>query len=135
MKAAYPIQPPELPPPGGHYSHAMAHNGVLYVSGQLGRTSGMTDEEAGTIDVQTRRALASVAAIVRAAGGDLNGLLKVNVYISDIAHWPAVNAEYQKILGEHRPARAIIPVATLHFGALIEIDAVAAIEVIRGIRG
>lgn len=127
MKAPYPIQPSELPPPGGHYSHGMAHNGVLYVSGQLGRTAGMTDEEAGTITVQTRRALASVEAIVRAAGGDLAGLLKVNVYISDIAHWPAVNAEYQKFLGEHRPARAMIPVGSLHFGTLIEIDAIAAI--------
>lgn len=87
----------------------------------------MTDEDAGDITVQTRRALASVEAIVRAAGGSMAGLLKMNVYVSDIAHWPAVNVEYQRALGEHRPARSMIPTGPLHFGALVEIDAIAAI--------
>jgi len=115
------------PSPNGHYSHAVLHGNTLYVSGQLGRGSGMSDAEAGDIARQTRRCLENLRAILQAANSDFAGLLKVNVYITDIALWPAVNAVYSKILGSHRPARAVIPTAAaLHFGALIEIDAVAA---------
>jgi reactive intermediate/imine deaminase len=121
------IQSPELPIPGGHYSHAIAHGDTLYISGQLGRGPGLSDEEAGDISAQTRRALSNIEAIARAAGSGLSNLIKVNVYISDVAHWPAVNAEYARILGQHRPARAIVPVTALHYGALVEIDAIAAL--------
>jgi 2-iminobutanoate/2-iminopropanoate deaminase len=121
------IHSPAVPPPGGHYSHAVAHAGVLYISGQLGRGPGLSDADAGDIIVQTRRAMASIEAIAAAAGSSLARLIKVNIYISDIAHWPAVNAEYARILGDHRPARAIVPVNGLHYGALVEIDAIAAL--------
>lgn len=121
------VQSPELPVPGGHYSHATLHQGVLYISGQLGRTSGMDDAQAGDITAQTRRALSGIDAILRAAGADLSGLLKVNVYLADVALWPAVNAAYAAFLGNHRPARAMIPTGPLHFGALVEIDAIAAV--------
>lgn len=122
------VQPVTSPPPNGHYSPAIEHNGVVYVSGQLGRGPAMTDEAAGNIEVQTRRALAAVAEILEAAGSDMSLLLKVNIYISDVALWGDVNAVYRQVLGEHRPARAIIPVAALHFNALLEIDAIAAVK-------
>ncbi|MBS0421424.1 MAG: RidA family protein [Proteobacteria bacterium] len=121
------IQSNELPVPGGHYSHATLHQGVLYISGQLGRTAGMSDAEAGDVAAQTRRALSSVRAILRAAGSELPDLLKVNIYIADVELWPAVNAAYAAVLGNHRPARAVIPTGPLHFGALVEIDAIAAV--------
>jgi 2-iminobutanoate/2-iminopropanoate deaminase len=50
----------------------------------------------------------------------------VTISVSDISLWPAVNAVYAQILGSHRPARAVVPTRELHFGALIEIEAVAA---------
>lgn len=100
----------------------------MYVSGQLGRGPGLTDAQAGDIRVQTRRALASIEAILQAAGTDLANVLKMNVYISDIDLWPACNEQYAQILGSHRPARAIIPTGALHYGALVEIDAIAALR-------
>lgn len=127
MSSIRAIQPAELSVPGGHYSQAMLYQGVLYISGQLGRKSGMDDAEAGDIAVQTNRALSSIDAILRAAGADLSHLLKVNVYISSVELWPAVNAAYAAFLGTHRPARAMIPTGPLHFGSLIEIDAIAAV--------
>jgi 2-iminobutanoate/2-iminopropanoate deaminase len=123
------VRVPNLPTPSGHYSHAIVHGGLIYVSGQLGRGPGTTDHEAGDITVQTRRCLGSLVAIVREAGGRPSSVLKVNVYIADIAHWPAVNAVYQDAFGEHRPARAVIPTGPLNFGALIEVDAIAAVTV------
>jgi 2-iminobutanoate/2-iminopropanoate deaminase len=122
------VQSNEMPPPGGHYSHAVAYAGLLYISGQLGRTAHMTEESAGDITAQTRRALEGVATVARAAGSDLSKLLKVNVYITDVAHWQVVNVEYARVLGKHRPARTVIPVGPLHYGALIEIDAIVALD-------
>ncbi len=105
----------------------MAHGDVLYISGQLGRGPNMSDADAGDIRAQTRRSLANVAAILEAAGVDLSRLLKVTVYIAGIEHWPAVDAEYRRALGDHRPARAVVPVGPMHYGSLIEIDAIAAL--------
>jgi 2-iminobutanoate/2-iminopropanoate deaminase len=121
------VRSKDLPAPGGHYSHAVAHGGLLYVSGQLGRLAGMTDEQAGDIRAQTQRGLSAVEAIVRAGGADLTRILKINLYIADVALWPAANAQYADFMGAHRPARAVIPTGPLHHGALVEIDAIAAV--------
>ena len=102
------IRSEQIAPPGGHYSHAIVHDRTVYVSGQLGRGPGMTDSEAGDIEAQTRRCLGNIEAILRAAGSDLQQLLKVTIYLSDISMWPAVNAIYAQILGSHRPARAVV---------------------------
>jgi 2-iminobutanoate/2-iminopropanoate deaminase len=116
-----------VPTPNGHYSHAIVHNDVIYVSGQLGRGPNMSDAEAGDIRAQARRSLANIAAILKTAGVDMSCLLKVTVYITDVDHWPAVDAEYRHALGDHRPARAVVPVGPMHYGSLIEIDAIAAL--------
>ena len=113
--------------PNGHYSHAMAHGDVLYISGQLGRGPDMSDADVGDIHAQAWRCLANIAAILKTAGVDMSNLLKVTVYITDVDHWPAVDAEYRRALGDHRPARAVVPVGPMHYGSLIEIDAIAAL--------
>ena len=114
-----------LPAPNGHYAHATQFGNLMFVSGQLGRGPQLSDEAAGGIEVQTRRSLAGIAAILAAAGSDWSRVLKTTVYVTSIDNWPAVNAVYAEVLGAHKPARAIVPVPELHFGALIEIDAIA----------
>ncbi|MGQ0660449.1 RidA family protein [Sphingosinicella sp.] len=116
----------DAPTPAGHYSQATAHNGLLYVAGQIPvRPDGVhTFDE--PFEAQARQALANLLAIVRAGGSAPERLLKVNVYIVDIAHWPAFNRVYAEAFGDARPARAVIPVPELHHGYLVEIDAIAA---------
>jgi 2-iminobutanoate/2-iminopropanoate deaminase len=126
MGAIQIVHSDRAPRVNGHYSQALVHAGTIYVSGQLGRGPMMSDGEAGDISTQTSRCLSSIAAILEAAHSDLSHLLKVNIYIADIALWPAVNEVYEKALGAHRPARCIVPIQGLHFGALVEIDAIAA---------
>jgi 2-iminobutanoate/2-iminopropanoate deaminase len=128
MQAIQVVHSERAPRVNGHYSQALIHAGTIYVSGQLGRGPAMSDEEAGDISIQTRRCLTSIAAILEAANSELSRLLKVNIYIADIALWPTVNAVYEQALGAHRPARCIVPTQVLHFGALIEIDAIAAVR-------
>jgi enamine deaminase RidA (YjgF/YER057c/UK114 family) len=69
-----------------------------------------------------------VAAILAVAGSGLDQVLKATVYISDISHWPAFNAIYAEKLGDHKPARTVVPVAQLHYGYLVEMDAIAAVR-------
>lgn len=120
------IETKNAPPPLGHYAQAIQYAGLIYVSGQLGRGPEMTDVEAGDIEVQTRRCFGNILTIIQSAGSSVNQLLKVNIFISDIAQWPTVNRVYSEMIGFHRPARIVVPTPVLHYGALLEIDAIAA---------
>lgn len=70
--------------------------------------------------------LQNLAAILEEASSDMNHVLKVTIYLSDINLWGAVNEVYAEAFGDHRPARAIVPSRELHHGCLIELEAVAA---------
>lgn len=120
------IHTPGAPTPAGHYSQATVHNEVVYVAGQLAIDPRTGERKLGSIEEQTEQVLQNVSAILIAADSDLSRVLKMTVYISDIELWGAVNAVYARVMGDHRPARAVIPTRELHHGFLIEVDAVAA---------
>jgi 2-iminobutanoate/2-iminopropanoate deaminase len=113
--------------PAGHYSPGVAWHGLVYVSGQLPFPPGATDRSLGSIDEQVRQAMANVESVLVAGGSSLAQLLSVTIYITDIALWGAVNAEYARIMGPHRPSRAIVPVLPLHYGCQVEIQAIGAV--------
>lgn len=121
------IQTHRAPTPAGHYSQAVVHNGTIYVAGQLPIDPETGEKVLGSIEEQTEQVLKNVAAILEAAGSGLDRVLKVTIYVSDIALWGGVNAVYAKFFGDHRPARAVVPTRELHHGFLIEADAVAAV--------
>lgn len=118
----------DAPTPAGHYSHGIVHNGFVFVSGQLPINPVTREVENGSIEAQTELALRNVEAVLHAAGTDLNHVVQMTIYISDIELWGVVNEVYARILGEHRPARAIVPVKDLHFDTKIEIQAIAAVR-------
>ena len=82
----------------------------------------------GPIEEQTELALRNVEAVLYAAGSDLDHVLQMTIYVSDMEHWSTVNEAYARVMGDHRPARAMIPVKDLHFGTQIEIQAIAAVR-------
>src|SRR5215472_13398762 len=114
------------PNPVGHYSQAIVHNGLVFVSGQIAIDPATGEKNLGSVESQTELILKNIGNILRAAGSDLNLLIKTTAYIEDMELWGAVNGVYAKVLGDHRPARAIIPSKGLHHRFLIEIDAIAA---------
>lgn len=122
------IETPNAPRPAGHYSQAIVHDGLVFVAGQLPLDPSTTEKRVGTFEEQTEQALKNVAEILKAADSDLSHVLKTTVYISDIGLWGRVNTVYAKAFGEHRPARAVVPVKELHFGYQIEIEAIAAVK-------
>ena len=122
------VQTPDAPRPAGHYSHGIVHEGIVYVSGQL-PLNPVTGEVVGNnADAQTEQTLRNVEAILRAAGSGLDRLLSVTIYVTGRRHWEDVDRACARLLGDHRPARAVIPVLELKPGCLVEIQAVAAKE-------
>lgn len=119
------VQPDAMPQPAGHYSPGIVANGLVFVSGQLPMDPGSRTVVEGGIRTQTERALRNVELVLKAAGSSLDRVIQMTIYISDGELWGAVNETYARVLGDHRPARAVVPVSPLHYGALIEIQAIA----------
>lgn len=115
----------DAPLPGGHYSQAIGTGELLFVAGQLPIDPETGEKELGSIEAQARRCLENLRAILRAGRSDLDRVVKTTVYVADIALWARVNDVYAETFGEHRPARAVVPVPALHHGFLVEIEAIA----------
>jgi reactive intermediate/imine deaminase len=120
------IVPGDLARPGGHYSHAMRFGELVFTSGQLPVRPDGTHTADRPFEEQARQVLANLLAALRAAGAKPQDILKVTVYIAGVDFWPRFNAIYAEVMGEARPARTVVPVPELHYGYLVEIDAVAA---------
>ncbi len=122
------IQLANFPEPHGHYSPAVVHNGLVFVSGQLPVDPETGKEVTDSIEDQTEQCLRNVSRVLQAAGSELDHVLKMTVFISDEKYWGAVNETYARVLGKHKPARAIIPVGDFRGDFLIEIEAIAAVK-------
>jgi 2-iminobutanoate/2-iminopropanoate deaminase len=121
-----PVAAAGLPAPVGPYSPGVQFERLVFVSGQ-GATDPRTGQLAGTdVAAQTAQCLANVEAILRAAGSNLQCVLRCGVFLLDMAEFPQMNAVYARAFGEHRPARTTIQAAALPApGLRVEIDAVA----------
>lgn len=121
----YTIRTDDAPAAVGPYSQAVVLDRVVYTSGQL-----PLDPETGalvpaTIEEQTRRVLENVKAVLEASGSDMNHVLKITCFISDMENFAAMNAVYAEFFPTEPPARSCVQVARLPKDALVEIEAVA----------
>src|SRR3989442_10429155 len=106
-----PVHADNLPKPVGPYSPAVVLDGLIFVSGQ-GGVDPQTGELSGSdIESQTEQVLRNVDSILRAAGSDLNHVLRCNVYLMDMSEFEKMNAVYRRMFGENRPARTTVQVA------------------------
>ena len=117
------IETAQAPAAIGCYSQAVQFGKTIYLSGQIGLNPQTMQLEEG-IDAQIRRVLENLKAVCLAAGGTLSDLAKLNVYLLDLAHFSLVNEIMATFFSPPYPARALVGVAALPRGALIEIDAV-----------
>ena len=116
----------KMPKSNGHYSMCIEHNGTLYTAGQL-----PMDDDGNIpdgIEVQAALVFEKIENIVTAANSSKDKIIQMRLYISDIDMWPKVNAVYADFFGSHKPVRSIIPTRDLHYGCLIEAEAVAAVS-------
>jgi len=108
-----------------HYSPAVVHEKIVYISGQLPLKKGERVPSSDNIEDQTMIVLEKLQNILEAANSSIDKVLKTTIYISDINYWDRVNTVYAEFFGDHRPARTIVPTKTLHYYCLIELDAIA----------
>lgn len=126
MNGIEPIIVPGSAAPAGHYSAAVRHGGLVYVSGQLGVLPDGSHTADRPFEDQVRATLDNVLRALDAAGLGPADLIKVTAYIVGVENWPHFNAVYAQVMGPAKPARAVVPVPELHYGYLIEIEAIAA---------
>ncbi len=109
----------------GAYSQAVAANGFVFVSGQLGLRPGTKAFAGDTVAAQTRQALENIAAILQAAGTDMAHVVKVTVLLADIETFGEMNQVYSTFFPSDPPARAAFAAKGLPLGGLVEIEAIA----------
>ncbi len=120
-----PVLTGDAPAPAGHYAQAVRAGDHLYISGQLPIRADGAKLDDMAFEVQAAQAIDNMLAILHAAGGTADHLARVTAYIVGVDNWPRFNAVYAARLGNARPARTVVPVPELHYGYLVEIDAVA----------
>lgn len=108
----------------GTYSQAVRHGGVVFLSGQIPLDPATMELVEGDFEARARRVFDNIRAVVEAAGGTMDQVLKINVYLTDLANFATVNSVMAEYFDEPYPARAAVGVATLPKGADVEAEAI-----------
>jgi 2-iminobutanoate/2-iminopropanoate deaminase len=112
----------------GPYSQGIAvEDAVVFCSGQVGLDPAGGEIVGQSIEDQTRRCLQNLSAVLEAGGSDLERVVKVTAYLTDMADFPAFNEVYAEFFGDEPPARATVGVASLPKGARVEVECIAGI--------
>ena len=108
----------------GTYSQAVKVGQTTYLSGQIPLLPETMVLVEGDIEAEVRQAFANLRAVCEAAGGSLNHIAKVNVFLTDLTHFPVVNRVMEELFVAPYPARAAIGVSELPKGARVEVDGI-----------
>ncbi len=109
----------------GPYSQAVVTDFFVFTAGQIGLDPATMELVPGGVDAQTRQVLTNLKHVLEAAGSSLDRVVKTTVFLTDMAHFAAMNAVYAEFFPQNPPARSTVAVAALPKGALVEIEAVA----------
>lgn len=123
------IHTDQAPEAIGPYSQAVRAGDTVYLSGQIPLDPATMTLVDGDMEAQVRRVFDNLQAVARAAGGELADIVKLNIYLTNLAHFPLVNELMQAYFSQPYPARAAIGVASLPKGAQVEMDALMALDV------
>ena len=113
--------------PGGPYSQAVIHGGLVYVSGQVSIDPVTNQIVIGTIEEETEVTMENMRIILAESGSSLEKILQVKVYLADIRDYGRFNVAYRRYFPENPPARSCIQAAKIPFGLRVEIDAIGCI--------
>ena len=119
-----PIHTSNAPAAIGPYSQAVRHGDLVFLSGQIPLDPETMQIVEGGIEAQADRMFRNLRAVCRAAGSDLSGIVKLNLYLADMDDFPLVNEVMKRYFEEPYPARAAVGVAALPLGAGVEAEAV-----------
>lgn len=112
----------------GPYSQAVKAGDTVYLAGQIPLVPETMTLESGDMRAQIRRVFENLGAVAKASGGSLQDVVKLNVFLTDLTHFPLVNEVMTQYFREPYPARAAVGVAALPKGAAVEMDAIMVVE-------
>ncbi|MCW8872246.1 MAG: RidA family protein [Xanthomonadales bacterium] len=118
------IQTSNAPAALGPYSQAVRHGDLVFLSGQVALDPVTGQLVGGGIDAQTRQVFRNLQAVCEAAGGSLEGVLKLNIFLTDLGNFATVNEIMAETFSAPYPARATVEVSALPLGAEVEMEAV-----------
>ena len=118
------IKTDKAPQAIGTYSQAVKVNQTVYLSGQIPLVPETMELVDGDMEAQIKRVFDNISAVAQAAGGSIGDIVKLNVFLTDLSHFPLVNQVMAEYFQEPYPARAAIGVAALPKGAQVEMDGV-----------
>lgn len=121
------IQTQQAPAAIGPYSQAIRAGNLVFASGQLGLDP-QTGKLQDGVEAQARQALANVKAVLAASGTSVERVVKVTMFLANLADFAKVNAIYGEVFNHEPPARSTIQVAGLPLGGLVEIEVVALVD-------
>jgi reactive intermediate/imine deaminase len=121
------ISTPDAPEAIGPYSQAVKVGNTVWLSGQIPLVPGSMELVTGDISAQATQVFANLAAVAKAAGGSLNHAVKINISLTNLDNFAAVNEVMASFLQAPYPARACVQVAALPRGVDIEVEAVLAV--------
>lgn len=122
------ISTPKAPQAIGTYSQAVKSGNTVYLSGQIPLDPASMELVEGDMEAQIRRVFDNLQAVCQAAGGDLKNIVKLNVFLTDLSHFPTVNQIMAQYFTEPYPARAAVGVAELPKGAQVEMDGILLVD-------
>ena len=122
------IHTADAPQAIGTYSQAVKVDNTVYISGQIPLDPGSMEIVEGGIDAQITRVFDNLKAVAEASGGSLADVVKLNIFLVDLANFPTVNEIMAQYFEEPYPARAAVEVSALPKGVGVEMDAVLVIE-------
>lgn len=110
------------------FCHAVIAGQQVYVSGMLGSKPGQLELVEGGVAAQTAQAIRNIEEILAACGAGLRDVVKVNVYLTDMSEFPAMNEAYLAAVGDDPPARITVGCSALALGAAVEMDCIAVLS-------
>jgi len=122
------IHTPQAPQAIGTYSQAVRSGNTVYLSGQIPLVPETMEMVEGNTEAQIRRVFDNLSAVCGAAGGSLAAIVKLNIFLTDLGHFPLVNQVMAEYFQEPYPARAAVGVAALPKDASVEMDAVLVLD-------
>ena len=112
----------------GTYSQAVKHQGLVFISGQIPLDPESMEMVTGGIEAQIRRVFDSLSAVCTAAGGSLDDIVKLTIFLTDLGNFPQVNTIMGQYFTAPYPARAAVEVSALPRGVDVEMDAILAVQ-------
>ena len=122
---SYAIDSKHAPEPIGPYSHMVRVGDMLYLSGQIALVPDTMELNAANTETEVRQVFKNIEAVLKAGGADLNDIVKLTVFITDLEQFNSVNVVMSELLSPPYPARSTVQVAALPRNATVEVEAIA----------